>query len=126
MTTKDITGDNAGQMTADASDTAWHLVKGATITATQYGFFEDVVFARNAYRIDGGIETTLLSGIGIQSYGDDVEVNIGRTGTISGGTGLDLRGDGAFGLGLVIHAGTDHLTLEHVSKADLHASDFIF
>lgn len=96
MTTKDITGDNAGQMTADASDTAWHLVKGATITATQYGFFEDVVFARNAYRIDGGIETTLLSGIGIQSYGDDVEVNIGRTGTISGGTGLDLRGDGAF------------------------------
>jgi hypothetical protein len=40
--------------------------------------------------------------------------------------GLQARHPTVSGHGVIIHAGSDELVLQHTTKAELHASDFLF
>jgi Ca2+-binding RTX toxin-like protein len=79
--------------------------KGADVFIFKNDFDHDTVhdFGRGADRID------LSDFSAVTSFADLMAHHVNKSGD-----------------DLIIHAGTDQLTLEHVSKADLHASDFIF
>ena len=64
---------------------------------------------------------------GIKDFGHGADrIDLSDFSTVTGFADLMAHHVTKSGDDLILHAGTDQLTLEHVAKADLHASDFIF
>lgn len=95
MITNTISSNQTSQYSLDHSGQKWVLKDGVSITSATSGIFEDDNLKDNIIVVNGDITATGFNQAAVNSYGDNTQITLAKTGHIDGYYGIRTGGANA-------------------------------